>query len=118
MNSNSLVLYHLYGELHKKLQKEQYVTDKTGKRLVQLRGVSFQLYPEQGHHIKVFNKQTGSVFRETNEQYVTKQTAWHESKELNIQMVKDVKIWQYCSGDNGQINSNYGWCVYHPDNIS
>lgn len=31
-------------------------------------------------------------------------------------MVKDVKIWQYCSGDNGQINSNYGWCVYHPDN--
>jgi len=38
--------------------------------------------------------------------------------QLNIKMVDSVKIWQYCSGDNGEINSNYGWCVYHPDNGS
>lgn len=38
--------------------------------------------------------------------------------ELNIEMVKDVKIWQEVSGTNGQINSNYGWCVFHPDNGS
>lgn len=33
-------------------------------------------------------------------------------------MVKDVKIWQDVSSNNGQINSNYGWCVFHPDNGS
>jgi hypothetical protein len=33
-------------------------------------------------------------------------------------MVKDVKIWQEVASNKGEINSNYGWCVFHPDNGS
>lgn len=118
MNSNSQVLYNQYQQLYNKLKQQQFVIDKTGRKLVQILGQYFVLNPEEGHHIKVENEQTGYVFRQTNEEYVERETAWHQAMQLNIEMVNDVKIWQYCSGDNGQINSNYGWCVYHPDNGS
>ncbi len=38
--------------------------------------------------------------------------------QLNINMVKDVKIWRQVASEKGEINSNYGWCVFHPDNGS
>ena len=118
MNKNQLVLYNMYKLLYEKLEKNQFVIDKTGKKLVEIMGAQFSLDPSLGHHIKVVNPDTGYVFRETNEQYVKKETLWHESMQLNIERVKDVTIWQYCSGDNGEINSNYGWCAFHPDNGS
>lgn len=38
--------------------------------------------------------------------------------QLNINMVNHVKIWQDVSSSQGDVNSNYGWCVFHSQNGS
>ncbi len=111
-------MYELYYKLYTKLKNGQFVQDKSGVKLVQELTVLLQFDPKLGHHLKVVNPKTGWVFKQTNEQYVKLQTSWHESMQLNVNMVDHVKIWHQVSGENGQINSNYGWCVFHPDNGS
>lgn len=118
MNSNEFMLYNIYAQLYKQLINEHWVTDKSGVKLVEIIACNFQFDPSLGHHLKVVNPNTGYVFKQTNEEYVELQTKWHQSMQLNIDMVKHVKIWQDVSSSQGEVNSNYGWCVFHPQNGS
>lgn len=57
------------------------------------------------------------IFGEENEAYVGKELAWYDSQHLSIATMPDPpKIWQKVSGVSGQVNSNYGWMVYSPEN--
>lgn len=117
-NKNEAMLWFQIAHLYQKLVNQEYVIDKSGSKLVELINAYMIFDPSLGHHLKIYNPNTGYVFRQTNEEYVKIETDWHESMQLNIDMVDHVKIWQQVSSNKGQINSNYGWCVFHPDNGS
>ena len=58
------------------------------------------------------------VFGEVNEYYAEKEHNWYMSQSLNVNDIqgKVPLIWQNVSDKNGNINSNYGWCVFSKDN--
>ncbi len=116
MNYNQCEILNVLKQFHTKLLKEEFVIDKSGVKIIERSPALLKFYPDLGHHIKIENPETGYIFMQSNQQYISLETKWHESMQLNIDMVKHVKIWQQVSGTNGEINSNYGWCVYHPDN--
>ena len=89
------------------LRFEEFVTDKTGVKTLELIGTSF-----------LANEP--SIIGDVNWDYVKREIAWYDSKSLNV---KDIpggppKIWQQVSSKRGLINSNYGWCIYADENYS
>ncbi len=58
------------------------------------------------------------IFGNINLDYVKREISWYESMSLNV---KDIpgntpKIWEMIASDKGEINSNYGWCIYSKQN--
>jgi thymidylate synthase len=58
------------------------------------------------------------IFGKVNEDYVDKELHWYMSKELNVKGLEPniPEIWQDISGKQGEINSNYGWCIFSREN--
>lgn len=58
-----------------------------------------------------------SIFGEVNE-YVERELEWYKSMSLNINDIpgKIPPIWKATASEDGWINSNYGWCIFHPSN--
>jgi thymidylate synthase len=51
--------------------------------------------------------------------YVDAELHWYKSMERNIKnypKIGDNPIWQRCATEDGNVNSNYGWCVFSPEN--
>lgn len=88
-----------------KYLNDQFILDKTGVKIVELIGYSF-----------IANKP--SIFGALNEDYIKRELAWYESCSLNVNDIPGEvpKIWKQVATPEGLINSNYGWCIYHPDN--
>ena len=66
---------------------------------------------------------TDAVFnfksRRTPVKYCNEEIKWYNSKSLSVKgYVDHIKIWRDVSSEQGLINSNYGWCVYSPNNYS
>lgn len=61
-----------------------------------------------------------TIFGEVNADYVRREIAWYESMSLNVNDIEAPipRIWQEVANGNGEILSNYGWCVFSPDNFS
>lgn len=61
-----------------------------------------------------------AIFGTVNEDYVKREIEWYDSFSLNVNDIKGKipQLWQEVADKDGFINSNYGWCVYHPDNYS
>jgi thymidylate synthase len=83
----------------------EYVTDKTGARVIELIGYSF--IADEDH-----------IFGKPNPEYVARELQWYESQSL---YVKDIPgtvpaIWEHVASKDGRINSNYGWCIWSSDN--
>lgn len=59
-----------------------------------------------------------AIFGKPNEDYIKREIDWYKSQSLNVNDIegKIPKIWQQVSGKNGEINSNYGWCIFSSDN--
>lgn len=56
-----------------------------------------------------------------NEEYVKAETEWYLSMNRNINgnsLIARNPIWRRISSDAGNVNSNYGWCIYSPENFS
>lgn len=87
-----------------KLNKEEFIIDKTNVKLVEIIGVSFIA-------------DENSIFGIPNEDYINMEIEWYNSKSLNVNdMKKTPKIWQQISDSNGFINSNYGWMIFSEEN--
>lgn len=55
----------------------------------------------------------------TNEDYVTHELDWYLSQDLCIKHHKGIennKVWKACATVDGMVNSNYGWCIFSPEN--
>jgi thymidylate synthase len=87
------------------LAEKDFVIDKTGSKMLELVGASFVASEP-------------SIFGVINEDYVKRELDWYKSCSLNVNTIAgDVpKIWKQVATPDGRINSNYGWCVFHPDN--
>jgi thymidylate synthase len=62
-----------------------------------------------------------TIFGSRNEEYIAAEIAWYESQSRIVCDLfeiygKPVKIWQDVADYNNRINSNYGWCIYSPEN--
>ena len=83
------------------LEYENFVTDKTGVKTIEIMGQSF-IADEP------------AIIGTPNEDYIKREIEWYESQSL---MVDDIPgdtpaIWQQISSKYGEINSNYGWCIF------
>lgn len=59
------------------------------------------------------------IVREPNYDYAKREVEWYDSQSLRVDDIpgKTPKIWEDCADKNGIINSNYGWCIYSPQNF-
>lgn len=87
------------------LANEQFVIDKTGVKMLEMVGESF-----------IANEP--AIFGTVNQEYVQHELDWYLSCSLNVNDIPGgpPKIWQQVATEDGLINSNYGWCIFHPDN--
>ena len=89
------------------LAYENYVTDKTGVKTIEMIGAQFVA-------------DEPAIFGKVDEDYVRRELEWYKSESLNGNNIPGgpPKIWQQVSTKEGWINSNYGWCIWNPDNFS
>lgn len=87
------------------LENENFVIDKTGVKMLEMVGESF-----------IANEP--AIFGTVNQEYVQHELDWYLSCSLNVNDIPGgpPKIWQQVATEDGLINSNYGWCIFHPDN--
>ena len=55
-----------------------------------------------------------SIFGNVDWGYVAREIQWYESQSRNVQDIpgKTPKIWEQVADRHGNINSNYGWCIW------
>lgn len=61
-----------------------------------------------------------SIFGKVNWDYVRREEEWYNSMSLNVNDIPGgpPEIWKAVADKTtGEINSNYGWCIYSPDNV-
>ena len=87
------------------LMAEEFVTDKSGVKTIELLGASF-----------IADEPT--IFGALNEDYIGRELEWYESQSLNMNDIpgKVPEIWKQVADKDGLINSNYGWCIWSPAN--
>ena len=58
-----------------------------------------------------------SIFGTPNKEYINKEIMWYNSKSRNVyDMHNPPEVWKSVADKDGNINSNYGWCIYSDDN--
>lgn len=98
-------VYDIQNEFIDKLQRKEFVKDKSGVVTIEIINASFIA-------------DEASIFGTINEEYIEREKAWYRSMSLNV---KDIpggppQIWQQVADKDGFINSNYGWCIYSEEN--
>ena len=83
------------------LAYEEFVTDKTGVKTIEMIGAQF-IADEP------------AIFGKVDEDYVRRELEWYRSMSLNVNDIPGgpPKIWQQVADKDGNINSNYGWCIW------
>ena len=86
--------------------QELYVTDKTGVKMLEIRGASFIA--------------EASIFGTVNYEYVERELEWYKSMSLSVNDIPGgpPAIWKQVACADGMINSNYGWCIWSKQNGS
>ena len=82
-----------------------FVIDKTGCRTIEILNASF--IADEPY-----------LFGKPNKDYIAREFEWYSSQSLNVNDIpgETPKIWKHVATDSGEINSNYGWCIYNEDN--
>lgn len=94
-----------------KIRNQDFVTDKTGAKIVEIINASLELDPKQ----PILDFQ----IRKTPLKYVKAELEWYDSQELHIEKISAfASMWQKVSDSDGYVNSNYGWMIYSPENFN
>lgn len=54
-----------------------------------------------------------------SESYIKHELDWYDSQDLNINGhngIENNRVWLSCATNSGNVNSNYGWCIYSKEN--
>lgn len=89
------------------LHYEEYVTDKTGVKMLEVCSASFVA-------------DEPAIFGTPNQDYIQRELDWYRSMSLNVNDIPGgpPQIWSQVSDSDGYINSNYGWCIWSVQNGS
>ena len=103
--SRNTYVGNIRNSFYQKLVKEEYVTDKTGVKTLEIMNASFI-----ADHPAII----GTV----NEDYIERELAWYKSQSLNVNDIpgETPAIWKSVATEDGYINSNYGWCIWSDEN--
>ena len=87
------------------LKSHDFVVDKTGVKTIEL--VAAQFIADEP-----------AIFGTVNYDYVDREIQWYKSQSLNVNDIPGgaPKVWKDVANDYGEINSNYGWCIYSGEN--
>lgn len=110
----SIIKYNSIDDIRKMLQykyaSNDFVIDKTGCKTVEIIN-------------QPFIASQNSIFGEVNDDWNNRELEWYKSMSLNVNDIPPPipKIWKQVSskgndGTAGEINSNYGWCVWSESN--
>ena len=94
----------------KELNDENFVTDKTGSKTIELIGASFIADED-------------AIFGKPNKDYIEQEIEWYNSESTNIYDIdrgvdavgndmEPPQAWKYSANRFGEINSNYGLLIY------
>lgn len=113
MNSLSIRTHHIRDLFKALLEKKQFTSVNreasmiglTGYTTIEIVGASFIADEE-------------SIFGEVNWDYVKREEEWYNSMSLSVHDIPGgpPQIWKAVADKDGYINSNYGWCIFSPEN--
>ena len=88
-----------------RLQRDEYVIDKSGVKMIEIMNACF-IADEP------------SIFGTPNKEYIERELEWYDSMSLNVNDIPGgpPAIWQQVASESGEINSNYGWCIWSDEN--
>lgn len=89
------------------VNRENSMTGLVGNTTIEIVGVSFVADED-------------AIFGEVNWDYVRREEEWYNSMSLNVNDIPGgaPAIWKAVADKDGYINSNYGWCIYSPQNLT
>jgi thymidylate synthase len=92
-------------KLIQKYQDEDFITDKTGVKTIEVIGESFIADEDW-------------IIRRPNYKYIERELEWYESQSLFVKDIpgKTPAIWEAVADKDGKINSNYGYLVFSEEN--
>lgn len=84
---------------------EDFVIDRTGAKTIEIIGATF--IADEDH-----------VIRKASKEYIERELDWYISQSLNVNDIpgETPQIWKSIASSEGQINSNYGWCIFSEEN--
>ena len=94
-------------KLIQKYKDQDFVTDKTGVKTIELIGESFIADEDW-------------IIRKPNYEYIERELAWYESQSLLVDNIPGdtPAIWKQVASRHGKINSNYGYLIWSNENYS
>jgi thymidylate synthase len=96
----------LYSEMNTvSNNREGSMTNIVGNKVIELVGISFLANED-------------IIFGKQNHDYVEREKQWYLGKDRNINSFPGgaPEVWKTIASKNGEINSNYGWCLFSHEN--
>lgn len=86
-------------------ENQNFVIDRTGSKTIEIIGATFIADEDY-------------IIRKPSYEYIERELSWYRSMSLNVNDIngKVPAIWKSISDNNGNINSNYGWCIWSEEN--
>ena len=102
-----MIVRDIRTQLYNKLINNQFVTDKTGVKTVEVMNASF-----------IANEP--AIFGTLNHDYIERELQWYKSLSRNVNDIPGgpPEIWKRVATPDGYINSNYGWCIWSDENYN
>jgi Straboviridae dCMP hydroxymethylase len=97
--------HHLYAGRFTSVNREASMTALVGNRTIELVGASF-------------TASEPTIFGALDMGYLKREEAWYDSMSRNVNDIPGgaPAVWKAVASKDGTINSNYGFCVYSPEN--
>ena len=105
MINNSLKVKDIRKMFKTAYENKEFTIDRTGAKTIEILGATFIADEDY-------------IVRAPAYEYIERELAWYESMSLYVKDIpgKTPAIWEAVSSKDGKINSNYGWCIYTPEN--
>ena len=102
-----MIVRDIRTQLYNKLINNQFVTDKTGVKTVEIMNASFIADED-------------AIFGTLNHDYIERELQWYKSLSRNVNDIPGgpPEIWKRVATPDGYINSNYGWCIWSDENYN
>lgn len=98
-------VFNIRNQLIQKYRDQDFVTDKTGVKTIELIGQSFIADEDW-------------IIRKPNYDYINREITWYESQSRYVEDIpgETPAIWKQVADKNGRINSNYGYLIWSEEN--